>query len=171
VLIRRRIQRVRSLLNDATLARPTNWHLSRCGWTGGPPLPLTHWELITIHWTYSVTDSQLTCRPRAGGFAYRPSLKERSSIVGPAVYCISRQREIQCSIPRNFFESQVSRVSLTSLVGQEGSFSPCRGSDSNQVYSHLLLRCCFLDPITLALVNYYSCYLYHGINCHMSISY
>jgi len=38
-----------------------------------------------------------------------------SSVVGPAVYCTSRQREIQCSIPRNFFESRVSRVSLTSL--------------------------------------------------------
>jgi len=55
VLIRRWIQRVRSLLNDATLARPTNWQLSRCGWTGGPPLPapLTHWELITVQWIYS----------------------------------------------------------------------------------------------------------------------
>jgi len=40
-----------SLLNDATLARPTyTSHVA-----GGPVdlPPLTHWELITVHWTYS----------------------------------------------------------------------------------------------------------------------
>jgi len=62
-----------------------------------------------------VTHSQLTRRPPAGGFAYRPSLNDRRSSVQLFITHLD-PREIQCSIPRNFFESRVSRVSLTSLV-------------------------------------------------------
>ena len=53
-----------------------------------------------------VTDSQLTRRPTAGGFAHRPSLNDRRC--RPVVYHTSRQREIQCLIQRNFFESRES---------------------------------------------------------------
>jgi len=92
--------------------RSLGWHLSRCGWTSPP---LTHWELITVQWTNSVyrlpTHAQVASR-----WIRLSTVVKRSSVVGPAVYCTSRQREIQCSIPRNFFESRVSRVSLTSLV-------------------------------------------------------
>jgi len=112
VLIRRRIQRAWSLLNDAMPARPTNRHLSRCGWTSPP---LIHWELITLQWTYSgyrpPTHAQAASR-----WIRVSTVVKRSSIVSPAVYRTSWQREIQCSIPRNFSESRVSRVSLTSLT-------------------------------------------------------
>jgi len=100
VLIRRRIQRVRSLLNDATLARPTNWQLSRCGCTGGPPrpAPLTHWELITVQWNYSVTDSQPTRSLPAGGFAYWPSLKQLFITLLDSEKFNARYREIFSSL-------------------------------------------------------------------------
>ena len=94
----------------ATLARPTNWQLSRCGWTSGPPrpAPLTHWELITVQWTYS-SHRLLNHAQAASRWLRVSTVVKRSSIVGPVVYHTSRQREIQCSIPRNFFEFRESR--------------------------------------------------------------
>jgi len=61
---------------------------------------------------------------------------KRSLIVGPAVYRTSRQREIQCSMPRNFFES---RVSLTSLAQSKPAGTAnwylkcCRGQLSSRI--------------------------------------
>jgi len=87
-----------------------------------PPAPLTHWELITIQWTYSVTDSQLA--QATSRWIRVSTVVKRLSVVSPAVYHTSRQREIQCSIPRNFFfESRVSRVSLASLLFAQHYFS------------------------------------------------
>jgi len=79
---------------------------------------LTHWELIAIKWTYSSYRLQLT-RTQADSQLRISTVMKQSWIVNPAVYCTvlnSRWREIHFSIPRNFLESRVSRVLLTSLL-------------------------------------------------------
>ena len=55
---------------------------------------------------------------KAGGFAYWPSLTDRWSLVHMfiAQLLIFDRWEKHFSIPRNFFESRVSQVSLTSLL-------------------------------------------------------
>ena len=74
-----------ALLNDATPARPTNWHLSRCGWTSPP---LTDWKLITIQWTYSGYRLPTRMHAQVASRWIRVSIVvKRSLIIGPAVYC------------------------------------------------------------------------------------
>jgi len=104
MLIRRRIQRACSLLNDAMAAmpaRPTDpSHVA-----SGPPLP-SPVDLLGLPTRLP------TCAQVASKWIRVLTVVKQSSIVGPAVYCTvlnSWQREIQCSIQRNFFESRKSR--------------------------------------------------------------
>ena len=83
MLIRWRIQRVCSLMNDATPARPTNWQLSLRvdRWTSPPgaPHPLGINNYCPVNILGLPTPNSR--RPPAGGFAYRPSLNNcRSSV-------------------------------------------------------------------------------------------
>jgi len=104
VLITRRIQRACSLLNDATPAMPTDpSHVA-----SGPLLP-SPVDLLRLLTRLPTGRQQVDSRIALS------TVVKRSSIVGPAVYCTvlnSWQREIQCSIPINFFRVS----SLVSLV-------------------------------------------------------
>jgi len=116
VLIRRRIQRACSLLNDATPARPTDpSHL-----VSGPPLP-SPVDLLRL-------PTRLQTRAQVATKWIRVStVVKQSSIVGPAVCCTvlnSRPARNSMLDTEKFF--RVSRVSLTSPTRSKSDDPPRR---------------------------------------------
>jgi len=87
----------------------------RVDWWTSPPL--THWELITVQWTYS--GYRLPTHAQAASRWIRVSTVVKRSIIDRrSSSCLSHFSTARNSVfdAEKFFESRVSRVSLTSLI-------------------------------------------------------